>query len=84
MEKRCKIATLLFNYFFCEAQNFIVASTPILCIFIIPYFKKKMSSFNWLELKIPASVWDYTGCMWNTCANFNQWKNSPIYETFSL
>jgi hypothetical protein len=24
----------------------------------------------------------YTGCIWNTCVNFNQWKNSPIYETF--
>jgi hypothetical protein len=24
----------------------------------------------------------YTGCTWNTCANFNHWKNSPIYETF--
>jgi hypothetical protein len=24
----------------------------------------------------------YTRCFWNTCVNFNQWKNSPTHETF--
>jgi hypothetical protein len=24
----------------------------------------------------------YTGCTWNTCVNYNQWKNSPVYKPF--